>query len=54
MDTGQTVHGPVHFTTTRVTIKFDVLMYDAGICLRFQIAPHACPCVIEKLSTIQC
>ena len=28
--------------------------YDAGIYRGFQIAPHTCPCVIEKLSATQC
>ena len=28
--------------------------YNAGICHGFQIVPHACSCVIEKLSVIQC
>ena len=53
MDAEQTVLR-MYVLVLRACYNEMLCVYNACICHGFQIAPHACSCVIEKLSAIQC
>ena len=54
-DAERTVHGSFRFTYARTKLSFTYVSTTQDYTQRgFQMASHACPCVIEKLSSIQC